>query len=606
MEATSTLVLGAAGLIGSALVRRLLRDGAEVVAAVRPGSEHRLLDRLGDTDRARLTVVPADITRPDLGLPPDFPAHRVRDVHNCAARYAFGLDPAEARAVNVDGALHVLDWSARLPRLRRLVHVTGYRASLPDNAPDWAAGAYEASKVEGDRLLRARAAATGVPLTVANPASVLGPGQYIGLAELVQDLWRGRLPAVPGRETLVPVVEVEWLAAFLARLPEFPETAGATYTLLDPDSPPLPDLVRLLAGHLGVPAPRWTVPLGLVSRLPAALTGVDRERLSFLAEDRYDTAATTAFAARAELPLPPVERVLREWADHLVSSRFGRAPADPAAGFTPDGLWVSGSRTEPDHVLLHGLPLDSESWGPVRERLGGATLAIDLPGLGRSAPRPGDPLTAPRTGLPPGLARLAPGDDPTPGSGVGVGAHSGADAGPDDRLTRLLHAAGGRPVLVAHSLACDIALRYATAHPDRVAGLVLVAPAFLRDRGPWWLRTPLTAAVLRHLPAGRLAGRLGVPAGPAIDSTAANLARPGVACRTVRALGRSDHAALRDLLDGVPVPVRLVTGEHEPLDTAAPVTVIPGAGHYPQLTHPDQVTAAIRTLSRNLPLTNGT
>ncbi|MFC8529779.1 NAD-dependent epimerase/dehydratase family protein [Nocardia sp. NPDC057227] len=311
-----SIVFGAAGFIGSALVARLLDEGRTVIAAVRPGSESRVRIRHPD-----LTVVAADITKPDLG-PIDSLA--VQDVYNCAARFAFGLDAADARAVNVDGAVHVLEWAARLPALRRLVHVSGYRVSVPGHRPDYRAGAYEASKTEGDRALWQRAAELNVPVTVANPSTVLGPGQYIGLAEMVRDLWQGKLPAIPGgRRTLVPIVELGYFAEFLARIPEYPETAGAAYTVLDPDSPALPDLIRFLAAHLDVPAPRFTVPLGVLRRLPAALTGVDRERLAFLSEDRYDTSTAQAFAARAGLVMPPTETVLREWADHLMDSGFG-------------------------------------------------------------------------------------------------------------------------------------------------------------------------------------------------------------------------------------------------------------------------------------------
>lgn len=47
----------------------------------------------------------------------------------------------------------------------------------------------------------------------------------------------------------------------------------------------------------------------------------------------------------------------------------------------------------------------------------------------------------------------------------------------------------------------------------------------------------------------------------------------------------------RRLLDELRVPVHLVTGSGDPLTTAvtAPVTEIAGAGHYPHLTHPEQL-----------------
>src|SRR5690606_26322331 len=120
-----------------------------------------------------------------------------------------------------------------------------------------------------------------IPLTVANPATVIGPGQFIGLAGLVSDLWRGRLPAVPGGpEVFVPVVELGYFAAFLADLPADEETAGNDYWVLDEATPRLPGLVKLLADHLGVPAPTRTIPAGLLRRLPRTITGAEPETLS--------------------------------------------------------------------------------------------------------------------------------------------------------------------------------------------------------------------------------------------------------------------------------------------------------------------------------------
>ncbi|WP_067539358.1 alpha/beta fold hydrolase [Nocardia crassostreae] len=563
MTHPDSIVFGAAGFIGRALVARLLGDGHRVAAAVRPGGAERLTSWLAEqgVDQAELTVLTSDIAVPGLGLDPAAALDDIREVYNCAARFAFGLDPAEARWVNVDGALHVLDWAAARPGLRRLVHISGYRVDSDIAGDiDYGTGAYEASKGEGDRLLRERAAAIGAPLTIANPSTVIGPGQYIGLAEMVEDLWNGRLPAVPGgTETFVPIVDLNFFVRFLARLPELPESAGRSYTVLDQNSPTLPGLVRSIAAHLHVPAPRFTVPTRLVATLPKAVTGADRERLAFLAEDGYDTGAADALARSAGIHMPPTESALLAWADHLVAARFGRAHADPTAG-SADGTWLSGDRRAPDYVFLHGLPLDGDSWNPVRELLPASSLAMDLPGLGRSAPRPGSST---------------------------------------EWLDELLAGITTRPVLVGHSLGCGPVLRYAAAHPEKVSGIALVSPYFLQDRPGMLEHSPLAAPLLRRLPAARLAERLAVPHGPAIDSAAANLHRLGVATRTataLRAAAREDHRAeLRELLRGSAVPVQLIAASDNPLTVPAdaPVTVVDSAGHYPQLTHPAAVAAAV-------------
>ncbi|WP_328966745.1 alpha/beta fold hydrolase [Streptomyces sp. NBC_00239] len=545
------IVFGATGFIGRSLVAELLARGQRVAAAVRNDTLTPWLTSQG-VDTRRLEIVTADITRPLSGLP------EVRDVYNAAARFAFGLGVEEARATNVTGALNVLEWAAALPGLRRLVHISGYRVSGTEGDPDYAGlGAYEASKTEGDLAVRARARALDVPLTIANPSTVIGPGQYIGLGALVEDLWKGRLPALPGGpDTFLPIASIDYFVRFLAEVPEAP--AGEHYWVLDDNTPLLPELIRTIADHTGVRAPRRTVPVGLLRRLPRKLTGADPETLAFLSSDRYPTASAHAFAARAGLDMPPAADVLRAWADDLVAARFGAAsPWLSPYGFhavAGSRTWVSGERHRPDHVLLHGLPMNADLWAPLAAHLTGPVLAPDLPGLGRSAP-----TTRP------------------------------ADAW----LADLLSPVKSRPTLIAHSLACGPALRFAVDHPDRIGGLVLISPAFLQAPAPRLTRSALAAPMMRRMSAAQLARVLGVPEGPEVESAAADLRRRGVA-RRVTAAVRTDVAERRKtraLLDRVTVPVRIVVGSADPLVEPVdhPVAEIAGAGHYPQLTHPSQL-----------------
>jgi nucleoside-diphosphate-sugar epimerase/pimeloyl-ACP methyl ester carboxylesterase len=384
----------------------------------------------------------------------------VRDVFNTAGLYRFGLEREEARSVNTEGAVDVVRWAATRPGLRRLIHISGYRvgqfteeryplpaASLEQLYRDH--GAYGGSKKEGDLAVRIVAAELGVPLTLVNPSGVIGhsttgeAGQYVGLAAMVRDLWTGRLPALPGTaRTFVPAVTVDYFAKFMAAIPEHDPAPGGRHWVLDDSTPELPDLIRLLAAHLGVRAPRTLVPVSLVRRLPTALTRANPETLAFLTEDRYDTTSADRVAEAAGLRHPPVETALRRWADRLVADRFGAASPVLPGGFHDVGgsrTYVAGDRTSPDFVLLHGLPLDGESWQGVLGELGEASaLVADLPGLGRSAPTAASPL---------------------------------------DWLTELLAPVRTRPVIVAHSAATAPALGV------RPSEAVLSAAAQLRRPG---------------------------------------------------------------------------------------------------------------------------
>ncbi|GAA2750279.1 SDR family oxidoreductase [Kitasatospora cinereorecta] len=360
MTTATTLVLGANGFIGRWLTLELLNAGEHVAVGVRGGRDAGLRAWLGDhgaPDLTALTTVAVDVSRPGLGLSPadEERLADVRDVVNLAALYRFGLSRAEAVAVNVDGAVNAARWAAGRPRLRRLVHLSGYRVGreatavhpLPDADLRYRTeGAYEASKREGDAAVRVLAAQLGLPLTVVSPGVVIGhsqtgeAGQYIGLAPLVEQLWRGRLPALAGsRRTFVPVVAVDHLAAFLAAAPRHDTGSVQLHTVLDPATPPLPELIATVARRLGVRAPRAVLPVGLVRRLPRRLTGADPESLTFLSEDRYDTASAERLEAAAGLAHPPVDELLGRWALRLVADRFGAADA---VGTVPAGPSTTG------------------------------------------------------------------------------------------------------------------------------------------------------------------------------------------------------------------------------------------------------------------------
>ncbi|MFD6452610.1 alpha/beta fold hydrolase [Nocardia sp. NPDC060220] len=559
MAHTDSVVFGAAGFIGRSLVAELLRNGNTVTAALRAGSQDRLRTWLHGqrVDTAGLTITTTDIGEPDLALGDT--VEGVRDVYNAAALMKFGLDAQVARRVNLDGAVHVLEWAARQPDLRRVVHITGYRAADDGGEQDYGNGAYEASKVEADALLRRLAAERDIPLTMANPAGVLGPGQYFGLSDIIDNLWQGRLPALPGSaDTFVPVVDLDYVARFIVGLPTHADTVGKSYPLLDAATPVLPELIRLVADHLHVGAPRFTLPTALVRRLPRAVTHADPEALSFLSSDRYDTSRSDAIAQRLGISHPPVDELLRTYADGIVAGRNGTVAPTPKSGFR-DGTWLVGERSDPEYVLLHGIPLDSESWSDVVRELDAPTLAADLPGLGRSA------VSAQSTG---------------------------------DWMEELMAPVRTRPIIVGHSLGSWAAIEFALRHPDRVSRLVLIAPAFLQQPASRLTGSPLAAEVVKRMSAATMAARLGIPEGPAIASALAALRRPGVAQRTwaaLRAAGASrDELAAK--LTRVTVPVDIIVGSDDPLvePTDRPVTTIAGTGHYPHLTHPDLIARALR------------
>ena len=348
-EDADVLVTGATGLIGRWLLAELTARGRRVAALVRDAprreAELRAFVAAHGGDDDRLVAVSGDVEAPGLGL--DGRSDGVRDVYHLAARVEFGMRVADARRTNVDGTLRTLEWALGRPSLRRFVQLGGYRTQRPPEAlreaeyplaPGAARrlyrehGAYEGSKHEAFLAFQRFVGAHELPWTAVHPSGVIGDSrtgettQLMGLGDTIKRLYEGRLPVLVGtRRTFVPVISVDYLASFLASVVERPETRGQHLTVLDPSTPPLLELVGAIAAHLRVDAPRRMLPVGLVRALPAALTGVEKETLGFLSEDRYDTDSADAHARAVGLVRPDLAQSVGRWCDYLVASRFGAA-----------------------------------------------------------------------------------------------------------------------------------------------------------------------------------------------------------------------------------------------------------------------------------------
>lgn len=577
--ARRALVFGASGLVGRHLVKELTKAGVEVTIAVRsPESASGVHQWLHEHGVGEVDAVVANFDAPLL-VPSDAGLAAVTEIYNCAGTYRFGMTAQEARRANVGIVERIVDFAADLPRLQRLVHVSGYRVGGQDPATvPWSdtrrtmlykrLGPYEASKVESDAVFQARALEHSVPWTIVNPSSVIGDSetgesdQLIGLATNLRQIWDGRAHALPGdASTFLPVVTVDYLAAFMVAAAVDPEAVNQSYWVLDDETPPLPVLLEHLGRHLGVKVPRLRVPARIVTTLPTWVSGAEPETLSFLSADRYPTRTATELAARHDLAMPNVVTSLERWADHLAAHRFGETPGadrrySRAGGLRTYELGPASAST----LILPGLPVNADSWMTVAQALD--ARVVDLPGLGL-----------------------------TSGAGIENWEHWLPDL------------VGEGPVdLVGHSIGTAAALHAASRFPERVASLTLVAPFFLQAPARTsFMRRILQRAYLRTVTAERLAQRLTGSSDVArdLESSAVDLRR-----RTARAVVGHLAAAssepwrqtLRDQLMAYEGPVRIVTGTRDPLAPdlvqaleAAPnvhLFQLAGAGHHPHLTHP--------------------
>jgi nucleoside-diphosphate-sugar epimerase len=173
------LVTGAAGFIGARLVHRLLHEGAQVHALVRPGGD---LARLRGV-RNRVALKPADLR--DAGAIAEAVRAAAADVYlhlgAAGVRHDTRRDD-ELMAVNAAGTSTLLEAAALLP-WSRFVHVGGSSEYGPRDHPlresdePRPSTAYGAAKAEATRRARRFAQASGRPVVVLRPFSVYGPGE---------------------------------------------------------------------------------------------------------------------------------------------------------------------------------------------------------------------------------------------------------------------------------------------------------------------------------------------------------------------------------------------------------------------------------------------
>ncbi len=254
-----TLVTGASGFIGSAVVRKLLARGREVRCYVEPGADRRNLTGLD------VEIVEGDVNdRARIGE-----ALRGCDVlYHLAAIYKLWMrNPALMYEVNVEGTKTVL-WAAYKADLRKVVYTSSIAAvgMREGNQPSdettafnmWdESNAYIRSKwlSERDAL---RFASEGLPLTVVNPAFPFGE-RDIGPTPTGKFVVQALKKRIPGyMEGGFNCIDVEDVAEGHI-LAEDKGRVGERY-ILGAHNVSYKDFYRLVSETAGLPPPKRKLP----------------------------------------------------------------------------------------------------------------------------------------------------------------------------------------------------------------------------------------------------------------------------------------------------------------------------------------------------------
>lgn len=244
------LVTGGAGVVGSAVLRRLRTEGLRVRALVRRPEAAATVAAQGAEPFLGDILDAAALNRAAAGCRWVF---HVAGLNDYCRR-----DPKALFQVNVEGSLAVLR-AAQHAGAERFVHTSSAvtlgeaRGTVGHEGSPHRGHyltAYERSKHEAELAVLGEPG--GVTRVVVNPASVQGVGRASGTGRLLLDLARGRLPlAVATRLSIVDLADCAegHLAAARVGRP------GTRY-VLSGFSLGLDDVFAIMARHLGSAAPR--------------------------------------------------------------------------------------------------------------------------------------------------------------------------------------------------------------------------------------------------------------------------------------------------------------------------------------------------------------
>lgn len=304
---------GTTGFLGSVVAERLRARGDTVVQLVRDPAKAELLKKTGRE------VLVGDLGDPDA-------LKRGCDgcdaVVHAGAIYEVGIGAPrrlDMYRANVTGTEAVLG-AALAVGVRKVVHVSsivvfgdtgGKVVDETYRRGDGYTSYYDETKTLAHRVAEGFSA-KGLPVTIAQPGQIYGPGDHSGIGAVLRRAAAGKLPVLTFGDLGLDFVHVADVAGGILSLVDRGR-AGEAY-VLGGEMARLRDAVRIMASLAGRPAPRFEVPASILrfaARLRPDVAEVVKsaDGVTFWASDAK---------ARAELGWAP--RSLREGLVSYLSS----------------------------------------------------------------------------------------------------------------------------------------------------------------------------------------------------------------------------------------------------------------------------------------------
>jgi dihydroflavonol-4-reductase len=250
------LVTGGTGFTGSHLVKSLARDHRVRVVSRSAARAARILP-------PGVEIVEGDISDPAVA---DRAVAGCEMVFNLAAAFREpGIQRQRYAEVHIEGTRHLLESSLR-HGIRRFVHCStvGVLSHIENPPADetWPyspGDVYQSTKAEGEKLALSYGREQGVPVTVARPTPIYGPGDT-RLLKLFRMISHRRFMMLGHGNVFFHLVHVRDLVRGLRLLASHPDAIGEVFILGGEEYRTLNEVVELIAEGVGVPRPRWKLP----------------------------------------------------------------------------------------------------------------------------------------------------------------------------------------------------------------------------------------------------------------------------------------------------------------------------------------------------------
>lgn len=298
-------VTGATGFIGRRLVDRLVERGDRVRVLTR-GPLSQPSPSTVEWHRCDLVTASAADLAPIL--------EGVEVLYHCAGQ----LTNARAmRALHVEATRKLAEAaSGRIKHWVQLSSVGVYgpvhEGVVDEESAAKPVGEYEATKAESDRIVAAAARRAGFSYSILRPSNVFGAEMdNQSLFKMIAMIDRGWFFYIGPPGASANYVHVDNVAEGLIRCGTMAAARDRTYNLSDHRT--LERFVAAIAGALGRPAPRWTVPQSVARAMSATLGGLPGFPLT--------RSRVEALTNRSSYPIARIERELDY--RHVISMEDG-------------------------------------------------------------------------------------------------------------------------------------------------------------------------------------------------------------------------------------------------------------------------------------------